>query len=106
MGAHSATAAVPSPARGAPGWLGGSGRPTHAPIGHGAAGGGWGLGATSPARVVGAGLEFRLGPSPRSRCEGRAQMMGAADWRALCKTGKKYFVKMQQMFWMIALLRV
>lgn len=25
-------------------------------------------------------------------------MMGAADWRVLCKTGKKYFEKMQQMF--------
>jgi hypothetical protein len=26
-------------------------------------------------------------------------MMGVADWRVLCKTGKKYFEKMQQMFW-------
>ena len=76
--------------RGAPGG------PAHAPIGRRAAGGSRGRGATSPARVVGAGLGFRLGPSPRSRREGRAQADWAGDWRAGKKTGK-FFVE-QQMF--------
>ena len=56
--------------------------PAHEPIGRRAAGGGRSRGATSPARVVGAGLGFRLGPSPRSRSEGRAQADWAGDWRA------------------------
>nr|XP_051681705.1 translation initiation factor IF-2-like [Oryctolagus cuniculus] len=76
------------------------GGPAHAPIGRGEAGGARGrpgLGATSPARVVGAGLGLRLGPSPQSRGEGRAQADGAGDWRARGKTGKKFFIK-QQMF--------
>uniref|UniRef100_A0A8C6C3J0 Uncharacterized protein n=2 Tax=Artiodactyla TaxID=91561 RepID=A0A8C6C3J0_MONMO len=50
--------------RGAP-QAGGRGAPVgpaHAPIGRRAAGGSRGRGATSPARVVGAGLGFRLGP--------------------------------------------
>lgn len=76
---------------------GASGGPAHSPIGRRAAGGGRGGRATSPARAVGAGLRLRLGPSPRSRSEGRAQANWAGDWRALSKTGKKFFVK-QQMF--------